>query len=106
MTYFRLSADFGAVGLLDADSCPVDLRALGLSDELLKALASWNDRYQPIIPLEISDRMRRENRAIIADLDREGLLLAAQLADKIGTDCRVEYFSEGQLRRVPPGGTE
>ena len=98
MRYLTLGADYlepTLVDLGDEDSHnQIDL----LSEPLLKRIRAWGDRYQLIIPMEPGERAGVT--ALIEKLDAEGLALAALVAEELAP-AKVQYYSEGLLRRLP-----
>jgi hypothetical protein len=98
--YLTLAADYGEPSLRDPVT-PVDLDEVGLSEGLLSEIHKWNDDYQWVVPLSATERAQRSQE--IAELDSRGLTLCDRIAVEImrGTEVpKVEYYSEGQLRRL------
>ena len=101
MRYLVLSADYRSFSLRDEAAAalnPVEQ----LSADLLRRLGMWNERYQPVIPADTSERSTDPLLSLIRELDAEGLLLAAEIAAAL-PDTKVAYYSEGELRRLPSG---
>ena len=68
--------------------------------ELGDRLREWNDRYRPVIPLDLDDRTSGPIAELVTTLDLEGLRLTEAVAAELG-DVKVRYYSEGRLRYVP-----
>lgn len=51
--------------------------------------------------MDSADRAAPPNLEQIDELDREGLSLCAAIAGSLG-EAKVQYYSEGRLRRLPP----
>jgi hypothetical protein len=100
--YLTLAADYGASSPVRDDfDGPIEPSDLGLPDALVARLRAWNDRYQAVIPMDGEERAAPPNVAQIDELDREGLALCAAIAASLG-EAKVQYYSEGRLRRLPP----
>jgi hypothetical protein len=93
MQYLVLAADYLDYSLREVDGDQIDRDQLPMT--IREALAAWNAKYQRIIPMSMSARV--EVADVISDLDTEGLSLAKRIASAIG-DCKVTYYSEGNLR--------
>ncbi|MBA8960995.1 hypothetical protein JOJ86_000865 [Rhodococcus percolatus] len=100
LKYLKLSADFLALSLVDQQDGPTSPSELGLSTELQNMLTDWNSDYQTIIPLSMSVRSSEQWNSIICSLDTRGLNLAQMIADEQVDDAKVEYYSEGLLKRI------
>jgi hypothetical protein len=103
--YLTLAAEFGSSSPVRDDFAgPVDPGELRLPDVLVSQLGAWNHRYQTIIPMDVEERQTPRNRERIDELDREGLSLCAAIAASLG-EVKVQYYSEGHLRRLPPAAS-
>jgi hypothetical protein len=78
----------------------VGIDELSISPELRHAIVDWNERYQFIIPMEMSERSNPSNGRIISELDAEGLELADRLKTELPEVVKVGYYSEGRLARI------
>ena len=96
MRYVLLAADYLEPVLRDENSGEDLLLHLRPREGLAERIATWNEAYQPIIPLEAHARLDAAD--LIDALDRAGLMLAAQVADALGDGSKVRYYSEGRLR--------
>ena len=93
-----LSADWGIPSVIENDDQAWSSVREEIHPELVAAIVAWNEDYQPIVPLDSNDRLARRPR--IEEQDRVGLWLAGRLEASLGV-CKVEYHSEGELRRLP-----
>lgn len=100
MRYLTLSADFGHASLRDLDSTEIDLDAIELPRELREAIAGWNERYQVVIPVGMSEREAEPMAPLIAELDETGVALAARVELALSGGAEVRYYSEGLLRHL------
>lgn len=95
MHYLILSADYMKPSLKDEFNGYVDLRKLGVPQNLIEELTLWNDSYNRIIPLTME---QRENQIqIIQELDEQGKKIARDLERLVPGGAKVKYFSEGKL---------
>jgi hypothetical protein len=101
MKNLTLSADYLDFGLQEDGLGSVNVADLAVPASLVDALVAWNGRYQEIILMEVDDRRTSEARSLIDELDREGLVLAQKISEGIPVPVKVNYFSEGLLRRLP-----
>ena len=99
MLYLTLIPSYTGSPLRLDDVGEVVPEEVGLSWELGERLRDWNARYKRIIPLGDVARRSQEIAALIVELDEEGLRLAAEIAEP-GVR-KVQYYSEGLLRRLP-----
>jgi len=99
--YLTLAADYGALSLRDEEVGAVDLVDLDAPSDLVNDLVAWNERYQPIVPMDMEDRQAAPAAATIDELDRLGIALAKRVAAAIGSGAKVKYYSEGRLRQMP-----
>ncbi|QSE91635.1 hypothetical protein JWS13_24860 [Rhodococcus pseudokoreensis] len=83
--------------LIDQIGGSISPSELNLSAELQSVIAEWNCAYQPIIPLDMTERSDDEWRSTIHRLDTRGLYLAQMIADELADEAKVEYYSEGLL---------
>lgn len=100
MRYLVLAAEYTQSALRDEDVGHVVPEEVGLSWELGDRIRDWNERYRRVIPLGPEKRAEPETAELIATLDKEGLALAAEIADAL-EDTKVRYYSEGHLRYLP-----
>lgn len=100
MKYLRFSADYISPSVIDQKEGSTNSIALGLSDALEQRIADWNDRYQEIIPLGIQERSQESVASSISALDSEGIELARDIASEIEGGAKVEYYSEGLMKRI------
>jgi hypothetical protein len=101
MKNLTLSADYLDFGLQEDGLGSVNVADLAVPASLVDALVAWNWRYQEIMLMEVDDRRTSEARSLIDELDREGLVLAQKISEGIPVPVKVNYFSEGLLRRLP-----
>ncbi len=104
MRYLTLAADYMSSPVRDDFAGPVEPSDLGLPDALVSRLRAWNHRYQTVIPMDGAERKALPNRELIDELDREGLSLCAAITASLG-DAKIQYYSEGHLRRLPPNAS-
>ncbi len=94
MRYLILSADYNSI-IRDEYNSEFELDDLNLSIELFLKLKDWYRKYYPLISM--SDEERSKIQKLILELDEEGLNIAHLIMEQIN-DCKVKYFSEGQLK--------
>lgn len=99
--YLTLAADYRQLSLRDERTRMVDLDELPIPRELVDDLVAWNDRYQAVVPTGIDERQAAPAAALIEELDRAGLALAARLAEVLQDQAKVRYYSEGLFRHIP-----
>lgn len=100
MKYYTLSADYLDVSIVETAMGRVEINDLAVSPELRDAVVNWNERYQTIIPMEMSERSLTSNSVIINELDKEGLELADRIKSELPEEVKVGYYSEGRLTRI------
>lgn len=100
MRYLTLAASYLDSAVTDDFSGPVAPADLGIDDDLAAAIQGWNDRYRVVIPMEARERAAADGASLIASLDAEGLVLAERIAMALADGSKVQYFSEGLLRRL------
>lgn len=100
MRYLRLAADYGEVSLRDEQTGAQRPSELGLPSDLVADITAWNERYQQVIPADVDERRAEPMATVIHELDRDGIELAARIADALADDAKVSYYSEGLLREV------
>ncbi len=88
--------DYTGSCLRDDFEGQIELEKLGLPQEYINKLSSWNEAYRKIIPL--SDNERSERIKEIEALDKEGLELAKKLKNLVPGGANVKYYSEGKLK--------
>ena len=98
MKYLVLSADWNTFCLKDEFSDVFSVTDIGLSKKLMRELNQWNNDYQEIIPMGPSER--RQSWDKILCLDQKGILLKSAIESGASTNCKVKYYSEGQLKYV------
>jgi hypothetical protein len=72
----------------------LDLKNVGLSDDLTKRIASWLIAYESAHYSQFGDK------AVNDRLDQEGIAIAMSVR-KEQPGVRVEYFSNAQMRKLP-----
>ncbi len=98
MRYLTITADYFGTGVTDEFTGSVDLDTLALPNEIKQRLARWVADYQPVISLDESERSLRAEE--IERLDRLGLGIARDIKSHFGENAKVQYYSEGKLRRL------
>ena len=93
----KIWADYNSSGLFDDDTFePLLPRDLVLPQATWSQLEQWCVEYSTIVPMDTKTRMSGEVQARIKSLDQQGLRLAREICEILGTDYRLRYFSEGQ----------
>lgn len=90
--YLTLSADYLRWSLRDAD--PGKDALPHLSPDLRDELDQWNERYQPVVPLDRDARLPVAE--LIDELDVQGQDLATRIESALAP-AKVRYYSEGHL---------
>lgn len=68
-----------------------------MSPALAAEVLDWNERYQVVVPMDMSARASAAD--LIDELDRQGIDLAARIEDDLNP-AKVRYYSEGLMRYV------
>lgn len=100
MRYLVLAAEYTQSALRDEHVGHVTPEEVGLSWDLGARIRDWNERYRKVIPLGPEQRQEPAVADLIEALDKEGLLLVAEIGDELN-DSKVRYYSEGHLEFVP-----
>ena len=100
MRYLTLTAEYRGLPLRDEALGEVTPEDLDLSSDLAQRIRDWNARYSEVIPLGTEDRRTQRVALLILQLDEEGLGLAQETIAELG-EAKVQYYSEGRLRRLP-----
>ncbi len=69
-----------------------------INDSTLTLFKMWNESYQGIITMSVQERVASEKE--IEKLDFEGEKLCFKLLVLSPEDSKLEYFSEGKLRKT------
>lgn len=99
MRYLTVGADYQGTGLKDDFTGTIEPTTLSLPSELIHRISKWVADYQSIIPLDEGERLGRKEE--IQDLDKRGLVIARDLKAYLGEAVKVQYYSEGELTRLP-----
>lgn len=97
MRYLTLSADYLNPSLRDQSEGRVAIDRAGLPPELVARIVAWNDEYQVVVQLDLSERRAINSR--IEELDESGAALAAEI-ERALAPSKVSYYSEGLLRML------
>ncbi|AWK70235.1 hypothetical protein CBI38_00235 [Rhodococcus oxybenzonivorans] len=100
LKYIRLSADYLEPSIIDQQEGRTSPQSLSLSSELQDVLEDWNLHYQSIIQLSMKERSSGQVKSEIDRLDSEGMVIAQKIATELGDCAKVEYYSEGLLKRI------
>jgi hypothetical protein len=95
MRYLTLSADYLAPSIRDETLGRVDVRDIGMSDDLTARIVAWNEAYQVVIPRGPDERAGMAD--LIERLDADGIELADEVQRELAP-AKVRYYSEGWLR--------
>lgn len=96
-----LGADYRHVLLRDGQAGQVEPGELGLPAQLIDDINDWNEKYQVIIPRDMSERSSNSVASLMQSLDRLGLKLAERVAEAVSGGAKVRYYSEGLLTYLP-----
>jgi len=99
MKYLTLIPDYTSSCLKEDSIGYINIEDLGLPQSFTDRLLKWHESYRKIIPL--GEDQRSKERETIMELDKEGLLLAKEMANLITGGAKVKYFSEGLMRYIP-----
>lgn len=98
MKYLTVMSDYTGSCLYDDFIGQIEFDELGLPQEYISMLYSWNESYRRIIPL--SENERFELNEEIEQLDREGIELARKLIYLVPGGAKVKYYSEVKLKHL------
>jgi len=100
MRYLTVNADYQGTGINDDFEGPIAPSSIDLPQQLIDRIADWVRDYQPIIQLGTDERRNRVKE--IEELDKTGIALARDLKAHFGASAKVQYYSEGKLKRMLP----
>ena len=98
MRYLQMAVDYEISCFKDKYGEILDYAELDISSSLIELMEDWRMRYQKIIMM--TQKRRMENWELILSLDSEGLNLARKFLEQTKYTVKIEYFSEGQLKRL------
>lgn len=96
MKYLTMSSDYASSGIKDDFGREIQRRDLPVEDVLWERLSEWLEKYNKIIMMEAQER--KENINLINRLDNEGMQLARDFKNNLGSEYKIRYYSEGLLK--------
>ena len=99
MRYLTLDANYQSSGIRDIDGNYLTKANLGSSEVLWDEIQNWVKAYNPIIMMD--EEERKKNLSIIQQLDNQGLTICEKLIRELGSNIKIEYYSEGELKKIP-----
>ena len=99
MRYLTVSADYDSTGVKDLNEGELDESQLPLDSVLWAKIKKWVSDYQIIIPMDNTERAASDE--LISKLDDQGLEICREILNHL-KDVKVEYYSEGRLRKLQP----
>lgn len=99
MRYLTVSADYDSTGIKDLNEGELDESHLALNAALWAKIKKWVNDYQIIIPMNNAERAASDD--LISKLDDQGLEICREILSHLD-DVKVEYYSEGRLRKLQP----
>ena len=96
MKYLTISSDYASSGIKDDFGREIQKGDLPVEDVLWERLSEWVKKYSRIIMMEAQER--EANMKLINQLDNEGILLAIEFKNNLGSEYKIKYYSEGLLK--------
>jgi hypothetical protein len=101
MIYLTIKADYEGEVIKNTYDNGIFVNSSNLSDELCDQIKKWNINYIKIIPMDYSDRIL--NNGLISDLDEEGVNICNSILVELGSETKIQYYSEGKMKLITMG---
>lgn len=99
MKYIILDADYLSTGIKDQDGNQLSKDSISLPSKIWDQIELWVSDYSCIVQME--EKERKMNIQLITKLDRRGIELCSIILSHYFGEIKIEYFSEGLLKKIP-----